>query len=110
MKVTQIIGLLLSILAFGYFASFAARIASPEEQGSATLSIGLIMVFFLAFASAILLIPSSFMLWRKRTREHYRFSGLIWKTVLGLNSTLAIIYSGFALLVVGTLLFTWAGR
>ncbi len=65
MKLTQVIGLIFSILAYTYYMSFAHRLDSPEEQGSVTLGLGLIFVFFSALSSAILLIPSSVMLWRK---------------------------------------------
>lgn len=109
MKVVQIIGLAITILAFSAYASFAGRIASGEESGSVTLGIGLLFVFLMVFTSAILLIPSSFMLWRKKTREHFQFNGALWNSLLVANSTLAIAYSVFGLWFAVTFVTVWLG-
>lgn len=110
MKVTQIIGLMISILAFTYYMSFAHRLDSPDEQGSVTLGIGLLIVFFLAFISAILLIPTSIMLWRSKVRELHNFNDLIWKIVLGINSALAVIYTSTGLWIAGLFVVVKASR
>ncbi|CAB9494204.1 hypothetical protein [Alteromonas macleodii] len=110
MKVTQIFGLIISILAFTYYMSFAQRLDSPDAQGSVALGIGLLSVFFLALISAILLIPTSIILLRKKARERHNFNGLIWNTVLGFNTALAFFYTFIGLWSVGTFIVIWAGR
>ena len=97
MKIVQIIGLVITLLALSYYSSFADRITSGAENGSASLGIGLIIVFLMAFTSAILLIPSSFILWKTKAREYFGYKGAFWNSLLVANSALAIAYSVFGL-------------
>lgn len=97
MKIVQTIGLFFSLLAVSYYLSFADRLNSADESGSITLGIGLIIVYLMAFISALLLIPSSFILWRKKARDALKFNGTFWHSLLVMNSILAIAYSAFAL-------------
>ncbi|WP_337841275.1 hypothetical protein [Rheinheimera sp.] len=100
MKPVQIIGLLFSLLAFGYYASFSDGLTTDS---SPTGGFGVMLVFLLQIISACLLIPSSFWLWRKKTREFTGFNTPFWLTLLGVNSLLSLLYTGYLLMLLGTL-------
>lgn len=95
MKILQIVGLFITLLALAYYASFAEQLNSAEQQGNINLGFGLIIVYLLAIISAVLIVPSSFILWRKKTRDYFRFDGPLWNSILIANSTLAVAYTAF---------------
>ncbi|KFZ38941.1 hypothetical protein HR45_00615 [Shewanella mangrovi] len=108
MKANHIMGLLFTLLWIGYYISFADRVSSPDEQGSVTIGIGIIWVIALAFISAMIVVPSSWMLRRKKAREAHKFNGFIWNTLLVINSALAIFYSAIGIWIIGTFVWVWA--
>lgn len=108
MKGTQITGLVFTFLAFAYYLTFAHRLDNIEENDSVSLGLGMLLVYFLAFISAILLIPTTIMLWKKTTREHHNYTGFIWRSVLIVNSLLTVLYASIGLWIIGVLLYALA--
>ncbi|MFC4654971.1 MULTISPECIES: hypothetical protein [Rheinheimera] len=96
MKPFQIVGLFFSLLAFSYYL----LISSDPQDSSPSAGFGAILIILLSMVSAVLLIPSSFGLWRKNAREARQVTGPFWLSLLAVNSLLALFYSGVGLVCI----------
>ncbi|QBF82570.1 hypothetical protein EXU30_07575 [Shewanella maritima] len=99
MKLAQVLGLSLTLLALGYYLSFAFAL-NDSHDGSPSLGMGAAIVFSMLVASAAMLISSCVGLIRREARVREGVTGRLWHVVFAINSALAMIYSVMAIYIV----------
>lgn len=92
MKLAQISGFLITLLACVYLYSFIHRVSDPTDTAP-TVGFGIIIVFVMLLVSAVIVMNSSFRLWNRKVRQREGINNIVWLTLLGINSILAIGYT-----------------